>query len=32
MALIGGIGTFGGPLIGAAVLVTMQHFLSPFGA
>jgi len=32
MALIGGIGTFGGPLVGAAVLVTMQHFLSPFGA
>lgn len=32
MALIGGIGTFGGPLIGAAVLVTMQHFLSPFGS
>jgi branched-chain amino acid transport system permease protein len=32
MALIGGIGTLGGPLIGAVVLVTMQHFLSPFGA
>ncbi|MGJ4945561.1 branched-chain amino acid ABC transporter permease [Bradyrhizobium sp. HKCCYLS1011] len=32
MALIGGIGTFGGPLVGAAVLVTMQHFLSSFGA
>jgi branched-chain amino acid transport system permease protein len=32
MALIGGIGTFCGPLIGATVLVTMQHFLSPFGA
>jgi branched-chain amino acid transport system permease protein len=32
MALIGGIGTFCGPLVGAAVLVTMQHFLSPFGA
>ncbi len=32
MALIGGIGTFDGPLIGATVLVTMQHFLSSFGA
>jgi branched-chain amino acid transport system permease protein len=32
MALIGGIGTFAGPLVGAAVLVTMQQFLSPFGA
>ncbi|WP_320416151.1 branched-chain amino acid ABC transporter permease [Bradyrhizobium roseum] len=32
MALIGGIGTFAGPLVGATVLVTMQHFLSPFGA
>ena len=32
MALIGGIGTLTGPLVGAAVLVTMQHFLAPFGA
>jgi branched-chain amino acid transport system permease protein len=32
MALIGGIGTFAGPLVGAAVLVTMQQFLAPFGA
>jgi len=32
MALIGGIGTFAGPLVGAVVLVTMQQFLAPFGA
>ena len=32
MALIGGIGTLTGPLVGAAVLVTMQQFLAPFGA
>jgi branched-chain amino acid transport system permease protein len=32
MALIGGIGTLSGPLVGAAVLVTMQQFLAPFGA
>jgi branched-chain amino acid transport system permease protein len=32
MALIGGIGTFSGPLFGAAIVVTMQHFLSPLGA
>jgi len=32
MSLIGGIGTLMGPLVGAAVLVTMQHFLAPFGA
>jgi len=32
MSLIGGIGTLTGPLAGAAVLVAMEHFLSPFGA
>lgn len=32
MALIGGIGTLMGPLVGATVLVTMQQFLAPFGA
>lgn len=32
MALIGGIGTLAGPLVGAAVVVTMQQFLAPFGA
>jgi branched-chain amino acid transport system permease protein len=32
MALIGGMGTLTGPLIGAAVLATMQQFLAPFGA
>jgi branched-chain amino acid transport system permease protein len=32
MALIGGIGTLTGPLVGAIVLVTMQNFLAPFGA
>jgi branched-chain amino acid transport system permease protein len=32
MALVGGIGTLSGPLLGAVVLVTMQHFLAPFGA
>ena len=32
MALIGGIGTFSGPLLGAAVIVTMQYMLAPLGA
>lgn len=32
MALIGGIGTLSGPLVGATVVVTMQQFLAPFGA
>jgi branched-chain amino acid transport system permease protein len=32
MALVGGIGTLTGPLVGAAVVVTMQQFLAPFGA
>ncbi len=32
MCLIGGLGTLSGPLVGAAVLVTMQHFLAPYGA
>ena len=29
---LGGIGTLAGPLVGAAVVVTMQQFLAPFGA
>lgn len=32
MALVGGIGTLAGPLVGAVVLVSMQNFLAPFGA
>ena len=32
MALIGGMGTFFGPLAGAAAIVTMQNYLASFGA
>lgn len=32
MMLLGGIGTLFGPLLGASVVVSMQYFLSPFGA
>jgi branched-chain amino acid transport system permease protein len=32
MTLIGGMGTVFGPMIGAAVVVTMQNYLAPFGA
>lgn len=32
MPLIGGIGTVIGPLVGAAVIVTLQQFLAPLGA
>ena len=31
MVLIGGLGTMTGPLIGAAVVITMQHYLASFG-
>jgi len=32
MALLGGMGTIFGPVIGAAVLIAMQNYLAPFGA
>ncbi len=32
MALVGGMGTIFGPVIGAAVVITMQNYLAPFGA
>ncbi|MEO3386517.1 branched-chain amino acid ABC transporter permease [Mesorhizobium sp. CAU 1741] len=32
MTLIGGMGTVFGPIIGAAVIVTMQNYLATFGA
>jgi branched-chain amino acid transport system permease protein len=32
MTLLGGVGTVFGPMVGAAVVVTMQNYLSPFGA
>ncbi|TKT69909.1 branched-chain amino acid ABC transporter permease [Aquamicrobium sp. LC103] len=32
MLLLGGIGTLFGPVIGAGIIVSMQYFLSPFGA
>lgn len=32
MTLLGGMGTVFGPLIGAAVIVTMQNYLASFGA
>jgi branched-chain amino acid transport system permease protein len=32
MTLIGGMGTVFGPMLGAAVVVTMQNYLAPFGA
>jgi branched-chain amino acid transport system permease protein len=31
MVLIGGLGTMTGPLIGAAIVITMQHYLASFG-
>lgn len=31
MTLIGGMGTMFGPVLGAFVIVTLQHFLAPFG-
>jgi branched-chain amino acid transport system permease protein len=32
MTLLGGMGTVFGPMVGAAVVVTMQNYLAPFGA
>ncbi|MGD9861739.1 MAG: branched-chain amino acid ABC transporter permease [Pseudodonghicola sp.] len=32
MTLLGGMGTIFGPLVGAAVIVTMQNYLASFGA
>ncbi|MCB1365367.1 MAG: branched-chain amino acid ABC transporter permease, partial [Rhodobacteraceae bacterium] len=32
MTLLGGMGTIFGPLLGAAIIVTMQNFLATFGA
>ena len=32
MTLVGGLGTVFGPLVGAAVIVTMQNYLAQFGA
>jgi branched-chain amino acid transport system permease protein len=32
MTLLGGMGTVFGPMAGAAVVVTMQNYLAPFGA
>lgn len=32
MTLLGGLGTVFGPLVGAAVIVTMQNYLAEFGA
>lgn len=32
MTLLGGVGTVFGPMVGAALIVTMQNYLAPFGA
>ena len=32
MALVGGMGTIFGPVLGAAIVIAMQNYLSPFGA
>jgi branched-chain amino acid transport system permease protein len=32
MSLVGGLGTVFGPLVGAAVIITMQNYLAEFGA
>ncbi len=32
MALLGGLGTMFGPVAGAAIIITMQNYLAPFGA
>ena len=32
MALVGGMGTIFGPVVGAAIVIAMQNYLSPFGA
>ena len=31
IVLIGGVGTMSGPMIGAAIMITMQHYLASFG-
>jgi branched-chain amino acid transport system permease protein len=31
MALVGGLGTMAGPIVGAFVIVTMQNYLASFG-
>jgi branched-chain amino acid transport system permease protein len=32
MTLLGGMGTIFGPVVGAAIVITMQNYLAPFGA
>ena len=32
MTLVGGLGTIFGPVAGAAIIITMQNYLAPFGA
>jgi branched-chain amino acid transport system permease protein len=32
MSLVGGLGTVFGPVVGAAVIITMQNYLAQFGA
>jgi branched-chain amino acid transport system permease protein len=32
MSLVGGLGTIFGPVVGAAVIITMQNYLAEFGA
>jgi len=32
MTLVGGLGTLFGPVLGAAVIVSMQNYLAQFGA
>src|SRR5690606_988811 len=32
MSLIGGMGTVFGPIVGAAIVITMQNYLAAFGA
>jgi branched-chain amino acid transport system permease protein len=32
MTLLGGVGTVFGPMVGAAIVITMQNYLAPFGA
>jgi branched-chain amino acid transport system permease protein len=32
MTLLGGLGTVFGPVVGAAVIITMQNYLAQFGA
>jgi branched-chain amino acid transport system permease protein len=32
MTLLGGLGTLFGPVVGAAVIVSMQNYLAQFGA